>query len=88
MSDKVKIEIKVNGLDLVFEPNVTAFNKFINEMSTDNKVAPATNFLRRIVHPDSKVDLDKIIALPGGAVKLAGKVNDIYSPELEFEVKN
>ncbi|CAI1124518.1 Protein of uncharacterised function (DUF2765) [Serratia liquefaciens] len=88
MSDKVKIEIKVNGLDLVFEPNVTAFNKFINEMSTDNKVAPATNFLRRIVHPDSSADLDKIIALPGGAVKLAGKVNDIYSPELEFEVKN
>lgn len=88
MSDKVKIEIKVNGLDLVFEPNVTAFNKFINEMSPDNKVTPATNFLRRIVHPDSKVDLDKIIALPGGAVKLAGKVNDIYSPELEFEVKN
>ncbi|MDV2101493.1 putative phage tail assembly chaperone [Serratia marcescens] len=88
MSDKVKIEIKVNGLDLVFEPNVIAFNKFINEMSTDNKVAPASNFLRRIVHPDSKDALDKILALPGGAVKLAGKVNDIYSPELEFEVKN
>ncbi|NIC26520.1 putative phage tail assembly chaperone [Serratia plymuthica] len=88
MSDKVKIEIKVNGLDLVFEPNVTAYNKFINEMSTDNKVAPATNFLRRIAHPDSKVELDKILALPGGAVKLVGKVVEIYSPELEFEVKN
>ncbi|WP_241169258.1 putative phage tail assembly chaperone [Serratia marcescens] len=88
MSDKVKIEIKVNGLELVFEPNVIAFNKFINEMSTDNKVAPASNFLRRIVHPDSKDALDKILALPGGAVKLAGKVNEIYSPELEFEVKN
>ncbi|CUY92642.1 putative phage tail assembly chaperone [Serratia marcescens] len=88
MSDKVKIEIKVNGLDLVFEPNVIAFNKFINEMSTDNKVAPASNFLHRIVHPDSKDALDKILALPGGAVKLAGKVNEIYSPELEFEVKN
>ncbi|MGK8663531.1 putative phage tail assembly chaperone [Serratia marcescens] len=88
MSDKVKIEIKVNGLDLVFEPNVIAFNKFINEMSPDNKVAPASNFLRRIVHPDSKDALDKILALPGGAVKLAGKVNEIYSPELEFEVKN
>ncbi|HEJ8040563.1 putative phage tail assembly chaperone [Serratia marcescens] len=88
MSDKVKIEIKVNGLDLVFEPNVIAFNKFINEMSTDNKVAPASNFLRRIVHPDSKDALDKILSLPGGAVKLAGKVNEIYSPELEFEVKN
>ncbi|CAI1533831.1 putative phage tail assembly chaperone [Serratia sp. PF2-63] len=88
MSDKVKIDIKVNGLDMVFEPNVIAFNKFINEMSTDNKVAPASNFLRRIVHPDSKDALDKILALPGGAVKLAGKVNEIYSPELEFEVKN
>ncbi|MGQ5792606.1 putative phage tail assembly chaperone [Serratia sp. IR-2025] len=88
MSDKVKIDIKVNGLDLVFEPNVIAFNKFINEMSTDNKVAPASNFLRRIIHPDSKDALDKILALPGGAVKLAGKVNEIYSPELEFEVKN
>lgn len=88
MSDKVKIEITVNGLDLIFEPNITAYNKFINEMSTDSKVAPATNFLRRIIHPDSKENLEKIIALPGGAVKLVGKVNEIYSPELDFEVKN
>jgi len=88
MSDKVKIEIKVNGLELVFEPNVTAYNKFINEMAPDNKVAPATNFLRRIVQPGSKEALEQILALPGGAVKLVGKVNEIYSPELEFEVKN
>lgn len=88
MSDKHTIELTVNGMDLVFEPNVTAFNKFINEMSLDNKVAPAVNFLRRIISANSKAALEEIIALPGAAVKLAGKVNEIYSPDLEIEVKN
>ena len=42
-----KIELMIGGVELVFTPNTTAYNKFINEMSMDNKVAPAVNYLNR-----------------------------------------
>ncbi|EAV3542193.1 hypothetical protein E2U74_10285, partial [Salmonella enterica] len=44
-----KIKLCVCGADIIFEPNQTAYNKFINEMAMDNKVAPAHNYLMRIV---------------------------------------
>ena len=67
-----KINLVVCGKEIVFAPNQTAYNKFINEMAMDNKVAPAHGYLMR----------------PGAALQLAGKVNEIYAPELEIEVKN
>lgn len=83
-----KIKLVVAGTELVFEPNQTAYNKFINEMSMDNKVAPATNYLNRIVALESKEALVGIISRPGAALQIVGKVNEIYAPELEIEVKN
>lgn len=83
-----KITLKVCGNEITFEPNQTAYNKFINEMAMDNKVAPAHNYLTRIVVAESKEALDDILKRPGAAIQLAGKVNEIYAPELEIEVKN
>ncbi|SFR13667.1 MULTISPECIES: putative phage tail assembly chaperone [unclassified Enterobacter] len=82
------IKLVIAGVAVNFEPNQTAYNKFINELSTDNKVAPAVNYLNRIVAADSKEALADIIKRPGAALQLAGKINDIYAPELEIEVKN
>lgn len=83
-----KIELTVGGVALVFEPNQTAYNKFINEMSMDNKVAPAINYLNRIIASESKEAFTDIVKRPGAALQLAGKINEIYAPELEIEVKN
>ncbi|KDE35125.1 FIG01220552: hypothetical protein [Kosakonia radicincitans] len=83
-----KIELTVAGVALVFEPNTTAYNKFINDVSMDNKVAPAVNYLNRIIAPESKEALSGIITRPGAALQIAAKVNDIFAPELEIEVKN
>lgn len=83
-----KIKLVVCGVDIVFEPNQTAYNKFINEMAMDNKVSPAHNYLNRIVAPESKDALAEILKRPGAALQLAGKINEIYAPELEIEVKN
>lgn len=83
-----KIELVIAGVALVFVPNTTAYNKFINEMSMDNKVAPAVNYLNRIVATESKEALADIVKRPGAALQLVGKINDIYAPELEIEVKN
>lgn len=83
-----KITLVVSGKEIVFVPNQTAYNKFINEMAMDNKVAPAHNYLTRIVEPESKDVLIDVLKRPGAALQLTGKVNDIYAPELEIEVKN
>ncbi|MEG5733377.1 putative phage tail assembly chaperone [Enterobacter bugandensis] len=83
-----KINLVVCGQEIFFAPNQTAYNKFINEMAMDNKVAPAHNYLTRIVEPESKDALAELLKRPGAALQLAGKVNEIYAPELEIEVKN
>ncbi|WOZ76043.1 putative phage tail assembly chaperone [Kosakonia sacchari] len=82
------IKLMVAGAELVFTPNTTAYNKFINEMSMDNKVAPAVNYLNRIVAAESKDALADIVKRPGAALQLVNKINEVYAPELEIEVKN
>ncbi|EBF7215313.1 hypothetical protein CVP45_24385, partial [Salmonella enterica] len=54
----------------------------------DNKVAPAHSYLMRIVVPECKEALEDILKRPGAALQLAGKINELYAPELEIEVKN
>lgn len=83
-----KIKLSVAGVELVFEPNVTAYNKFINDMAMDNKVAPAVSYLKRIIATESKQALETFITRPGAPLQLVAKVNEIYAPELEIEVKN
>lgn len=83
-----KINMTVNGTALTFEPNATAYNKFINEMSMDNKMAPANNYLRRIVHVECKEALDTILDIPGSALQICSFVNDQFAPKLEIELKN
>ncbi|MFV7361047.1 putative phage tail assembly chaperone [Citrobacter portucalensis] len=83
-----QIKLTVAGTELVFEPNVTAYNKFINDMSMDNKVAPAVSYLKRIVATESKQTLEGFITRPGAPLQLVAKVNELYAPELEIEVKN
>lgn len=86
MSEQIKLAVA--GTELVFEPNVTAYNKFINDMSMDNKVAPAVSYLKRIVATESKQALEGFITRPGAPLQLVAKVNELYAPELEIEVKN
>ena len=42
----------------------------------------------RIVTPETKEALIDVLKRPGAALQLVSKVNDIYAPELEIEVKN
>lgn len=83
-----KIKLTVSGTELTFEPNTTAYNKFINEMAMDNKVAPANNYLRRIVSTECKEALDTILESPGSALQIVGFVNDQFAPKLDIELKN
>ncbi|EGN4344524.1 TPA: putative phage tail assembly chaperone [Escherichia coli] len=89
MSKSNKIALTVAGVNLTFEPNKTAFNNLINEMTMTNKVAPMATYLHRIVAADCKTQLTELLeAYPGSEMQIVEKVNEIYSPKLEIEVKN
>ncbi|MEQ4671819.1 putative phage tail assembly chaperone [Providencia manganoxydans] len=82
------ITLEIAGKDIRFEPNMTAYNGFINEMAMDNKVAPAHTYLRRIVVKDDIEALDELLQMPGAALQIATSINDQYAPKLEISVKN
>lgn len=89
MSKSQKIIMTVAGVGLSFEPNKTAYNNLINEMTLTNKVAPMVTYLGRIVDAESKEALNKLMNdYPGCEMQIVEKVNEIYSPKLEIEVKN
>lgn len=87
--EKKVITMTVAGVALSFEPNKTAFNGLINEMTTTNKIAPMVTYLGRIVTPDSKEALNTLTEeYPGVEMQIVEKVNSIYSPQVEIEIKN
>ena len=49
-----KISLTVNDKPLNFTVTLADYNKYINEITPFNKVAPARNFLMRTVDADSK----------------------------------
>ena len=85
---KKTITLTINDKDISFEPNITAYNGMINDMSLDNKVAPITTYLKRIVTPESKEFLDELLAIPSAAMQIVEQVNKEYAPKLEISVKN
>ncbi len=80
------ITLTVNGTDLVFTVNNTAYDQYMNELQPGNKVAPCRNFLFRVVHPDSKEALKGILEKPGAALQLTGHLVQDFAPELEVLV--
>ena len=86
--EKHLIEFTIAGQAVSFEPNIAAYNKMINEMAMDNKVAPAHSYLMRIVTPETKEALAVILKRPGAALQITTKVNEQFAPELEIISKN
>lgn len=82
------IVLTIAGSDISFSPDMATYNKYINEMSMTNKVAPAHNFLVRAVAAEDKESLLKIIERPGATLQIVGKLLEEYTPELEITVKN
>ncbi|MGL5179930.1 MAG: putative phage tail assembly chaperone [Aeromonas veronii] len=83
-----KIVLTVAGTDISFEPTMVAYNSFINDMMPSDKVAPAHNYLKKIVCAESKETLDDLLKRPGAALQLAGAINQQFAPDLEITVKN
>ncbi|SFC49902.1 putative phage tail assembly chaperone [Pragia fontium] len=83
-----KVTLEIGSVELVFNPEVETYNKFINEMQMNNKMAPSTNYIRRIVDKNYKDALNDILVnSPGAALQIAAAINDEFAPELEITVK-
>ncbi|MCP2230148.1 putative phage tail assembly chaperone [Erwinia aphidicola] len=82
------IVLNIAGVDITFNPDMATYNKYINEVAMNNKVAPAHNFLVRTVEAGSKEALLKFMEIPGATLQIVGKLLEEYTPELEITVKN
>lgn len=85
----MKITLTINGTEITFEPTKLAYNSYINDLTMNDKIAPATNFLRRTVIAEDKEKLNEILENHvGAALQIIEKVVKQYAPDLEIEVKN
>ncbi|MCX8578459.1 putative phage tail assembly chaperone [Gilliamella sp. B2717] len=85
----MKITLTINGTDVTFEPTKLAYNSYINDITMNDKVAPATNFLRRTVVPEDKDKLNEILEKHvGAALQIIEKIIKQFVPDLEIEIKN
>ncbi|OCG79395.1 putative phage tail assembly chaperone [Gilliamella sp. Occ4-3] len=85
----MKITLTINGTDITFEPTKLAYNTYINDITMNDKIAPATNFLRRTVLAEDKEKLNEILENHvGAALQIIEKVIKQYAPDLVIEVKN
>ena len=85
----MEIKLSINGTDVTFKPNKLAYNSYINDITMTDKIAPATNFLRRIVLPEDKEKLSEILDNhAGAALQIVEKIIKQFAPDLEIEIKN
>lgn len=85
----MEIKLSINGIDVAFKPNKLAYNSYINDITMTDKIAPATNFLRRIVLPEDKEKLNEILDNhAGAALQIVEKIIKQFAPDLEIEIKN
>lgn len=80
------IILDINGSEIRFDVGMDAYNKFINEMTPNNKVSPAHNFLMRTVSDDSRDALKSLLEMPGAAVEIVGNLVEEYTPDLNITV--
>lgn len=83
---KKTISAEVQGRELRFEVTTEAYNKYLNEVSQNNKIAPAKNFLRRTVKAECKEDLMTLMQIPSLAPLLCSSILEEYTPDVEIIV--
>lgn len=84
-----KVELTINNTPLVFNVNLSAYNKYItgSMKPTANGLQLATNFLTSVVDDKCKGDLMEVIKQPGAALHILGPVIEEYQPDYDITVK-
>lgn len=83
-----RLDVEVNDSTVSFNVGRDDYNKYINSVTQNNKVAPSHNFLMQTVDGQHKETLKEILAdSPGSEVQLAGAILEQYTPDLGIVVK-
>ena len=77
------ITVTVNETELHFTVTLADYN---NELTPNNKVAPARNFLMRTVDAQCKEALREMVDLPGVGVQVAAALIEEYMPDVNITV--
>lgn len=90
LTGKMKDSVVVNiaGVDFNFVRDNSAYDQMINDVDSKNKVTPMKDYLLAIVAHEQREALLEIINVPGLALQVAAKVNDVFVPEIDISVKN
>ena len=82
------LTVTLGDTDIRFDIGRDDYNKYINSITQNNKVAPSHNFLMATVDETQKAALREFLEqTPGGEVQLAGALLEAYTPDLSFVVK-
>lgn len=90
MSNKNTQTICMNilGTEFTFNVGRQDFNRYINNISGKDKIAPSFNFVSAVVKEDQKQALVEIMQQnPGAEMKIAGEIYETYVPDLSIVVK-
>ncbi|MGB0858370.1 MAG: putative phage tail assembly chaperone [Pseudoalteromonas spongiae] len=82
-----KIIIDAVTTEFTFNVDTPSYNKYINSITPNNKVQPATNFLMSTVDESQVKELKELLQQPGAALHLASAVVEDFQPEFNFTVK-
>lgn len=78
----------IGGVDVKFAPTLQAYNKCLNESArAEDVVGAVVTYLKRIVVPESREALATLLLSPGLGAQIAEKINKVYAPSVEIEVK-
>ncbi len=81
------ITIDTGATEFNFNVNTQSYNKYINSITPNNKVQPATNFLMATVDEAQVKELKGLLQEPGAALHLASAIVEDFQPEFNFTVK-
>lgn len=82
------IELTVAEQDFVFHVSRESYNKYINNVTPTNKVAPSYNFAVSVVEDSCKAALVALMqSTPGAEVQIAGAIIQEYVPDLGIVAK-
>jgi len=80
------IKLKIDGKPMTFNVDAAAYDKYLNELTPNNKIAPARNFLLRTVAAEDREDLKSMLEKPSAGLQVAAKLVEEFTPDIEIEL--
>jgi len=80
------IKLKIDGKTVTFNVDAAAYDKYLNELMPNNKIAPARNFLLRTVAVDDREALKTVLEKPAAGLQIASKLVEEFTPDIEIEL--